>query len=208
MSKLQNIKALQQMMDGNHRTQTRKTFGFSDSKASDEKNKKREIGEIWEEKDLHGNTIWWEQKSGYRVKHHWNPTVANELKKVQEYLNSFPNCQKEVCTCKQPTHLDKKFRRLMGMCEDCLISMETSLKIQGKFDQYALDKMKANAEDFFKQADVEVKIITDQLQNISYVNSERGDVETWTTDNQEALVNNVNESYKQFKEKTLEKFGK
>lgn len=206
MAKLQNIKAINQMLRGEHRTQTRKTIGFSDSETTAERNKKREIGEIWEEKDAHGNIIYWEQKNGYKTKSSVHPDVKKELDKVNAYLSSFPNCQKEVCTCMNPTSLDKKFRRLMGMCEDCLVSMETKLKIQGKFNQYALDKMKSNAQSFFEQADKEVEIIKESLKNVSFVNSVEGDVEKWTTDNQEALIGRIDEDYNKFKEKTLEKF--
>ena len=82
MSKLKNIKAIGQMIDGNHRLQTRKTIGFSDAT---DKSKIREIGEIWEEKDFNGNSIWWEQRQGYRVKHHNHPEVTKALKEAYEY---------------------------------------------------------------------------------------------------------------------------
>lgn len=208
MSKLKNIKALNQMLEGSHRTQTRKSFGFSDVGSTAEKNKKREIGEIWEEQDINGSTIYWEQKQGFRVKSSVHPLVKQEMDKIQEYLRSFPNCQKEVCTCITPTSLDHKFRKMVGMCEDCLISMETKLKIQGKFNEYALDKMKANAESFFKQADKEVELLKEAMKDLSFVNNEHGDLETWKDDG--ALQNyleKIDENYIDFKNKTMGKFN-
>ena len=55
-NKLQNIKAIKEMLAGTHKFQTKKTIGFSDAKESAEKNKKRNIGDIWEEKI--GDTVY------------------------------------------------------------------------------------------------------------------------------------------------------
>src|SRR6056300_290737 len=95
-NKLQNIKAIQKMLDGTHAFQTRKTHGFTDAKQKAEKNKRREIGEIWEEKI--GNTIYQiEQQDGFRVKKPKN-SIAEE---VRTYLNSYPNCKKDCCKSKK-----------------------------------------------------------------------------------------------------------
>ena len=47
MSKLQNVNAVKQMLDGTHKMQTKKSFGFSQSQS----NIKREVGDTWTEKD-------------------------------------------------------------------------------------------------------------------------------------------------------------
>lgn len=206
-SKLQNIKALKQMLDGNHRLQSRKSIGFSDSSSTAERNKKREVGETWEEKELSGNIVYWTQHQGFRTKSNVSPEMSAHYDGIRQYLKSFPNCQKEGgCTCKSPSNLDQKFRRIVGMCHDCLLGFETKLKIQGKFNQYALDKMKANAEAFFKQADTEVEIIKESFKEVAFVNSEHGDVEKWEGLDSEKLIEKVDTDYKNFKEKTLAKF--
>lgn len=211
-SKLQNIKALKQMLDGTHRTQTRKTIGFSDANSTANKNKKREVGETWTEVNANGNTEWVTQKEGYRVRSSVNPELSAFLDKVREDQRKFPNCQKQAtggeCTCKKPNHLDEKFRRIAGMCHDCLVQFETKLKINGKFDQYALNKMKANAESFFIQADKEVEILKLALNDLNFVNSERGDIENWEFEGKEEYKQKIDQHYKEFKEKTLEKFNK
>lgn len=203
MSKLKNVKALRQMLEGNHRTQTRKTFGFSDAKDT---GKIRNVGEIWVEKDAEGNERWWwEQKEGYRVKHHMHPDIAAQMDKLRDYLHSFPNCQKETCTCKQPTNLDYKFKRLVGMCHDCLVTMETRLKIQGKFNKYAIEKMKANAMAFFAEADTEFESLKQSLANVSYVDGADGRVESWRPENLEELLKMLDTQYNSYKEKIFEK---
>ena len=92
------------------------------------------------------------------------------------------------------------------MCHDCLVTYETKLKMRGQFNEYALDKMKQNAESFFKQADVEVGLIKESLKEISFVNNEHGEVEKWEFDNSESLIEKIDNDYAQFKEKTLNKF--
>ncbi len=206
MSKLKNIKAIGQMLDGTHRTQNRKTFGYSDAEALANKNKRREIGEIWTETDIHGNTIWWEQKNGYRAKYNTDPSVSNLLSDVRSYLKQFPNCQKEICTWKSLTRLDEIFRSKNGMCEDCTMSYETKLKISGKFNEYALNKMKANAEAFFKQADQEVLELKESLKNpITYVEDAEGGVETWSSSNVEAIINQIDNQYNNYKVSVMSK---
>ena len=54
-NKLQNIKAVQQMMDGTHKFQTKKTVGFSDTDATQKRNERHEIGDTWEDVDAKGN---------------------------------------------------------------------------------------------------------------------------------------------------------
>ena len=50
-NKLQNVKAVREMLEGTHKFQTKKTTGFSDADATSKKNERHEIGSVWEEKD-------------------------------------------------------------------------------------------------------------------------------------------------------------
>jgi sulfite reductase alpha subunit-like flavoprotein len=94
------------------------------------------------------------------------------------------------------------------MCEDCLISFETKLKIQGKFNQYAVEKMKNNALSFFKQADQDVEQIKSELgQGITFVN-EQGDVEKWGTEGKTNLLERIDDEYGKFKESVLKSIEK
>lgn len=198
MSKLKNIKALRDMMAGNHRTQTKKTFGYRKKK----EHKIREVGETWEE-EINGTTFIWEQKEGYRVKRSKNAKVIDALRAE---LNSFPNCPKETCTCTNPTRLDRKFRRFMGICFDCNLKRETALQIQGKYEEYAKNKMKTNAEAFFKQADKEVEILKKSLsEKIGYVN-EDGSEEIWESTDQAGMIRRIDEDYNDLKDFILNGF--
>ena len=58
MSKLNNVKAVNQMIRGEHRTQTQKTKGY------EARNIERLIGDSWTDK----NGQQWIQKNGYKAK--------------------------------------------------------------------------------------------------------------------------------------------
>ena len=173
--KLQNVKAVQKMLDGTHAFQTKRTHGFSDAKQKAEKNKKREIGEIWEEKI--GNTIYQiEQQDGFRVKKPKN-SVATE---VRSYLNSYPNCKKDCCKTKFGP-VDEKMRLIHGMCLDCVIDMEHELKKQGKYEEYEQKKIRENAEAWLKRAEQDVEMLKEvYTQASSTVMNADGMVEHWS----------------------------
>ncbi len=162
------------MLDGTHRFQTKKTTGFSDAKQLADKNKKREIGDIWEEKI--GNTIYTiEQMDGFRVK-----KPKNSIKEeVNKYLNSYPNCRESCCKTSF-NHLDKKMRTIHGMCFDCVIEMEHDLRKQGKYQEYEQKKIYENAKAWIVKAEQDVehlkKIYTETQQ---YVTNADGALETW-----------------------------
>ena len=58
--KLKNVKAVKEMVAGTHKSQTKTTVGFGETKTV----VKREVGDRWT--DDNGNV--WEQKKGYKVK--------------------------------------------------------------------------------------------------------------------------------------------
>jgi len=156
-NKLQNIKAVQQMIDGTHKFQTKKTIGFSDAKSAAKKSETHNVGDIWEEVDtITGVVTIIEQKDGFRIRKSKN---SDALQQVREYLRTFPNCQKESCTCVKPSHLDEKMRKVNGMCYDCTIVHEHELKISGEFDEYARKKVKNNAIAWIAQAEQEVEVL-------------------------------------------------
>lgn len=156
-NKLQNIKAVQQMIDGTHKFQTKKSIGFSDATSTAKKSEYHEIGDIWEEIDpITGNVTIIEQRDGFRIKKTKN---SDTLQNVRDYIRSFPNCRKEKCTCINPHPIDETMRKSNGMCFDCTIEMEHELKKQGKFHEYAKDKIRANALAWLRDAEQDVEML-------------------------------------------------
>ena len=198
-NKLQNIKAVKEMIAGTHKFQTKKTTGFSDAKEQAEKNKKREVGDVWEEKI--GNTIYLiEQKNGFRVKKPKNSVSAE----VRKYLNSYPNCKKDCCKTSY-NHLDEKMRIIHGMCFDCVIEMEHELRKQGKYEEYEQNKIKRNAESWIKKAEQDVEMLKKAYtESQQFVTNSDGLVETWAAQmTPEEFEEKVEKQFAEFKEKFL-----
>jgi len=172
--KLQNVKAVQKMLDGTHAFQTKRTHGFSDAKQKAEKNKRREVGDIWEEKI--GTTLYRiEQKKGFRVKTPAN-SVAQEIRKE---LNAYPNCRKDCCTTTH-NHLDKKMQLIHGMCYDCVIEMEHKLRVTGKYEEYEQKKILENKKAWLERAEEDVKALKQAYtESQQYVTNADGLLETW-----------------------------
>lgn len=198
--KLQNVKALKEMLSGTHRRQTNKSFYFGDPEKAAEKNKKRAVGEIWTETDSSsGEEVTWEQKAGFRIKH-------SKLQAARDYLHTFQNCPKETCTCTSPCAADKKMKTVHGMCLDCVIDMEHKLKIKGKYEDYEKKKMTENVKSFFKQTDEEVKVIKDALkEKTQFVNSD-GSMEEWDMPDKEVIFKKLDKDYKKLKKNIFKQY--
>jgi len=163
-NKLQNIKAVQQMMDGTHKFQTKKTVGFSDTAATQKRNERHEIGDTWEDVDAKGNIHVVEQHDGFRTRKSKNSAV---LGKVREELRLFPNCS-ETCKGADPNYyLNKKMRSIHGMCFNCVVDMEHELKKQGKFEEYAQKRIEANALAWLETAKQDVEILREAYTKAS-----------------------------------------
>ena len=188
MSKLNNIKAVKEMLGGEHKTQTKKTISFTDKVI-----KRREVGETWT--DDKGQK--WEQRKGYKVK-------VGKLSELRTELRAFPNCNKETCTCIEPGQADLKMKAIHGMCLDCVTLMEYDLKQKGEYEEYEIKKMLANAEAWLKQAEVEKEVLKTTLK-ASFVN-EDGSIEEWAEGmSEKELEEKLDKDFETFRENFIGK---
>tara|TARA_R100000030_G_scaffold55259_3_gene41608 strand:+ start:2729 stop:3322 length:594 start_codon:yes stop_codon:yes gene_type:complete len=187
-NKLKNVKAVKEMLGGEHKTQTKKTVSFADKVIE-----RREVGETWT--DDKGQK--WEQRNGYKVK-------VGKLSKLREELKSFPNCNKETCTCIEPGQADLKMKAIHGMCLNCVVEMEHKLKLNGEYDEYERKKMLANAEAWLKQAELEKEVLKTTLK-ASFVN-EDGSIEKWKEGmTEDELMEKIDKEFETFRENFIGK---
>jgi len=205
-NKLQNIKAVQQMIAGTHKFQTRKAIGFSDAEAAAKKSLRHEVGDIWEEIDSKGNVYIIEQKDGFRIKKTKNSDLFQE---VRDELRAFPNCQKHACTCYQANQLDEKMRKIHGMCFDCVIEMEHQLKKDGTFDEYAHNKIRENALAWLRDAEQDVVMLKQTYTEASkFVLNGDGETESFSARmTPEEFEEKIEKSFAEFKENFLKKLN-
>ena len=185
--KLKNIKAVNEMLLGEHKTQTKKSISFEGKKFV-----KKEVGETWIDDD--GQS--WEQKNGYRVK-------VGKFAKLREDLKAFPNCNKETCTCIEPSQADLKMKAYHGMCLDCVVEMEHDLKLKGEYDEYERTKLLNNAEAWLKEAEVEKEVLKSTIK-ASFIN-EDGSIEEWDGLSEDEMVTKIDEGFKTFKTNFIDK---
>jgi hypothetical protein len=203
--KLQNVKAVQQMLDGTHKFQTKKTVGFSD--AQSKKSEHREIGDVWEETDSNGNVHVIEQREGFRIRKTKNSEI---FQSIRDELQSFPNCRKDTCTCIGTHQLDQKMRKIHGMCFDCVIEMEHELKKAGKYDEYEQNKIRENAMAWLRDAERDVDLLKQAYTQVQqFVSNSDGQVEHWSAKmTAEEFENTIQKQFEEFKTKFLKKLNK
>jgi len=204
-NKLQNVKAVQQMLDGTHKFQTKKIVGFSDADTTAKKNERHELGDVWEETDsVTGITHVIEQRDGFRIK---KTKGTDVLQTVRNELRSFPNCRKETCTCSGKHHADQKMQKIHGMCLDCTIDMEHELKNSGKYEEYEQNKIRENALAWLKTAERDVEMLKEAYTTASqFVTNSQGEKETWTAKmTPEEFEETVQKQFDIFKENFLKR---
>jgi len=204
--KLQNVKAIQQMLEGNHKFQTKKTVGFSDAKDAAKKSEHHIVGDTWEETDATGVTYVIEQRDGFRVR----KTKNSELfQSIREEMRSFPNCRKETCTCIKANSVDEKMRKIHGMCGDCVIDMEHEMRKAGTYEEYEKNKIRENALAWLRNAERDVELLKQAYTQASeFVTNADGETESWGAKmTPDEFEETVQKQFERFKENFLNKLN-
>ena len=162
--KLQNIRAITQMLSGTHRSQNKTTVGYQ-SKEED-----RNIGDKW----IDNNGIQWEQKDGYKVSSAKALEAVMAAFKALKMPSTCPKCNNEM----KNNQYNKKMWSVHKMCFDCVIDMEHEHRINGTYEQYEKDLMRKNIEAWLRDAKAEMGAIKELLTKAEFVNSD-GTVEKW-----------------------------
>lgn len=202
--KLQNIDAVNKMLAGEHKFQNKTTTSF----ATGLKHKKRLVGEVWEEIDTKtGIQYRYEQKEGYVKK---TKLGSETLQSTRDEIHTFANCRKESCTCINPNHLDKKFKKTHDMCYDCVVDYENDLRISGEFKEYAFDRMRTNATEWLKRAEQDVKLLkeayTKSYTVITNADGAKETIESRMTPEQ--FAETVEKQFEEYKQKFMEQVTK
>ena len=121
-------------------------------------------GDVWEE-----NGKKWTIKDGIKQ----TITRFDELKKVLNLPLTCPSCNKAM----KNDSLNKKMWSIHKKCFDCVITYETELKRQGKFEEYAKSLVSGGVKQYIK--DLEDALIDFNNEVDDQFVTEQGDIETW-----------------------------
>jgi hypothetical protein len=121
-------------------------------------------GDIWEEEGKK-----WTIKNGIKQ----SITKLDKFKHLVTMPLTCPNCKKPLGI----DELNKKMYSIHKMCLDCVIEMESKLKIEGKYEEYEKNILNTNKNaslEEFEQA------LESWLQEKDTFVSEAGDIESWS----------------------------
>ena len=195
MAKLRNIEAIRKMLDGTHKTQSRKTVSFSDVQMTTDETRK--VGDTWTD----DNGVEWEQRNGFKIK----KGKLDELRSLIA-VNSMPkDCPK--CGKEMKHRNDIKFWKLEKHCFDCQVAFEHNLRIEGKFDAYQKQKVYENAMAWLKYAEQEAKDIIEAFRNPATFVYVEGNFEKWAGGKTaEEVAAQIEQEFEQFKTNFIEKY--
>ena len=183
-SKLQNVKAIKEMLSGTHKSQTRQTHYYGSTKteiAEEDIIEKFEDGKpkIWIETAPNGSRTRVTQHDGFKSRESETGYAVREAQKELQMPDTCPNCGQSMYGHEE--HLNRKFWVTHKTCFDCVVKMETRLRCnQEAWEKYQKEKMYENAKSFFKDADGDVdglrKMLTQEIKNVQNAD---GDIETF-----------------------------
>ena len=205
-NKLQNVKAVKQMLRGEHRTQTKKSIYTGKSKKEISESdiiEKFDNGKpkIWIETDANGYKFRITQHDGFRSREPENSILKN-IQNILKVPEKCPCCGTNMRG--KEKNLNFKFWFKRKKCFGCVVSEETKIRIKGPeaWKAYEKEIMLANAEAWFNDADKEVEILKTQIKETSWENAdgERNEVDV------SSLIEKMEKDYLELKENIRSSF--
>jgi len=155
--KRKDVERMRNLIKGKSGESAETQVGFT-SKKKDHKE-----GDIWEEGGKK-----WIIKDGIKQTY----TKLDKIKKEAILPLFCPNCGSLM----KNTH-DSKMYKLHKKCLDCVIKLETKLKINGEFEEYERNIVANNAESYLDNLEQYLLEAINE-SNTQYV-SEKGEIERW-----------------------------
>lgn len=143
--------------------------------------------------------VWEENGKQWTIKNNIKQTVTkfDKIKKLVELPLSCPSCNKHM----PATELNKKMYSIHNTCFDCVIEMETKLKIKGRYAEYEKSLLNSNKNHIL--IDLE-QVLDNWINETDSFVSEDGVVESWSKGKgNDEFYKNAKENIKILKEKEL-----
>ena len=158
-SKLRNTEAVQQMLQGTHRTQTRKVFAIPENTDNPFSDKNR--GDYWEHTDEEGVTTYWMMKNSPIQISYSSYLYGTDIDEYNRLYRNDSLCSS--CNSIKSGQADMKLIKKTGICLDCTVEKDTKLIYTDKFGNAQQDRLKSSAISFIKDTDAEFE---DMMQNL------------------------------------------
>jgi hypothetical protein len=174
-----DVQRMRNLITGNQGDRTQVQTGYEKQSAPD-----RKEGDVWEE-----NGKQWTLKSGIKQ----TVTKLDKFKRLVVLPICCPKCNNPM----KLNDINKKMYSIHNTCFDCVVEMETKLKIENKYEEYTNNMLNSNHETYLK--DIEAALETWYKDNESYV-TEAGDVEVWKGGNKKAIYDQLKDQLNKTKD--------
>jgi len=154
-----DVQRIRNLLSGKQGDATQTQVGYTSKQIN------RSEGDVWEEFDRK-----WTIKNGIKM----SVTKLDRAKKLALTPLLCPECSKLM-----KTEHDKKMFRIHNTCFDCVIKMETQLKIEGKYKEYEKEIVKANANFMLDEFVSGFDSFLDSMDSNNGFVTEQGDIEDW-----------------------------
>jgi hypothetical protein len=170
------------------------TIGFD----SGNRDKKREIGEIWTD----ANGIEWEQRSYGKVQ---LSSLTNTMSEVRKWLQEQNECKNEKCSKTKYGYTDKKLIKKTGYCSNCLAEKETPIRLSGLWDVYEKYKLSQNMLSYGMEVLKQLRQALSEVRNEYEIVNENGSIEKWKMEKsvdelKEEIQQTIDNSIKEIKD--------
>jgi hypothetical protein len=154
-----DVQRIRNLLSGKQGEATQTQVGYTTKQID------RNEGDIWEE---FGRK--WTVKNGIKM----SVTKLDRAKKAVFTPLLCPSCSKPF-----NTEYDKKMFFIHNQCFDCVIKMESQLKIEGKYQEYEDKIVKANANFSLDEFVNGFDSFLDSINSDNGFVTEQGDIEDW-----------------------------
>jgi hypothetical protein len=143
----------------------------------------RKEGDVWEEGGRQ-----WTIKNGIKQ----TVTKMDSIKNLAIIPLSCPECKKHM----KADDINKKMYAIHRRCFDCVVEMETRIKIEGRWDEYSKNQMTSN-----KNASLEdfEKAVEAWMQERDTFVSEQGDIESWSGGDKKKMLQEIKANLEKIK---------
>lgn len=120
--------------------------------------------------------VWEEDGKTWTIKNSIKQTITKHdtLKSMFEFPLTCPNCNKPM----KNHSLNKKMFSIHKKCSNCVIEIETKLKIEGKYEEYEKNLLNANKNSSLNDTESMFEDFINNPHN-QYI-TENGDIEKWS----------------------------
>lgn len=140
-------------------------------------------GDVWEEAGRK-----WTIKNGIKQ----NVTKLDRIKNLGILPLNCPSCNGLMPV----DDVNKKMYAIHRMCLDCVVKMESKIKLEGKWDEYAKNVMNSNKNASLEEFERALEAWAEQ--NDSFV-SENGEVESWVGGDRKKVIQEIKDNLDKLK---------